>query len=490
MSPEVVILFIAGTLVVSAIFTKVCFKIGVPTLIFFLSIGLLVGAEGIVGLRIEDPHVCLIIGTFALSFLIFTGGLNSNLKEARPIIKEAMVLASLGVVITGAITGLAAVYILGFDLKNGLLLGAIVSSTDAAATFSILQSSGIKLKNNIGQLLEFESGSNDPFAYLLTFMAISLMTATAADTSSHFFVTLLQQLIIGGALGILLGFATPLIFDRVNFHQESLYPMFMVAIALLIFAATALIGGNGFLALYVAAVIIGNQQFYSKKRVISFFDGQAWIMQVILFVMLGLMVYPQELPGLALEGVALALIIIFVARPIAVFAILAFFKRPVKDMLFISFAGLRGAASMVFAIFPLIYNIPSGHIIFNIVFFIALISILAQGTLLPYAAKLLSLAEPYNDVVKLTSISRYIDEMEDLLMESSVHPESFAANKTLKELSMPDELRIIRIMRSTSRIMPGGDIVLHPYDTLLLLVHDNEKAKLVRELFGEPEHKD
>ena len=366
---------------------------GVPTLLFFLLVGILAGSEGLGGIPFDDPPLAQFIGIVALNFILFSGGLGTNFRTIEPVLRKGLALSTLGVLLTALSVGVFVHFLLGFSMPVGLLLGAIISSTDAAAVFSILRGRGIHLKGDLAPMLELESGSNDPMAYFLT---ISL-TAVVKEGSFHAGELLLlccKGFIIGALMGYATGRGSLWLINRIHLPNKGLYFVLLMALAFFSYAATEFVGGNGFLSIYICAVLLGSSDFVHKRILIQFYDGIAWLMQIILFLSLGLLVFPSRVWAVAGSGLLISAFLIFVARPIGVFGTLLFFPTDRRSKIFLSWVGLRGAVPIVFATYPLIAGLPESGLIFNLVFFIAVSSVLVQGTMLPAVARWLRLTVP------------------------------------------------------------------------------------------------
>ncbi|BAZ16631.1 Na+/H+ antiporter [Calothrix sp. NIES-4071] len=394
---------IAGTLLLASIFAnKAAIKFGVPALILVLAIGILAGSEGIGGIYFDDPVLTQMVGDVALTLILFAGGLETDWRQIRPVIYQGLILSTAGVAITAVMVGLFAWFILGsfssfnigfagINWQQGLLLGAVVSSTDAAAVFSILRASNLQLKGNLQPLLELESGSNDPMAVLLTTELIKILTTSNASFTS-LAVSLIQQLTVGMIIGYGGGRGIVWVLNNIRLTTQGLYPVATLALMLLISGVTTVFGGNGFLAVYIAGVVIGNLEFICRENIISFHDGLSWLMQIIMFLVLGLLVFPSQLLSISLIGLAIALFLIFIARPITVFLCLLPFNINSREKIFIAWGGLRGAVPIILATFPLAAGIADATQLFNVVFFVVLISVLAQGLSLAHVARLLQLS--------------------------------------------------------------------------------------------------
>ena len=360
-------LLIASILIfISLIAGKTSYKSGVPVLIFFLTIGMLAGSEGIGGIFFDNHAIAQAIGIIALNFILFSGGFETDWKSIKPIVWHGISLSTLGVLLTAIFVGFFIHAITDFTIYEGLLLGSIVSSTDSAAVFSILRSKSLALKGNLRPTLELESGSNDPMAYVLTITFTELIVNKNVSLVGMIPV-FFKQIIIGIALGFVIGYLGAKLFNRIRLDYEGMYPVLMISIMFFSFAATQFVGGNGFMAVYLAAVILGNQELIHKRQLIRWFDGIAWFMQITLFITLGLLVFPSRLLPIIGIGLGMSAFMILVARPLSVFISLIFFRGKRRGKWFISWVGLRGAVSIVFATYPLLAGVDI-HAVFKSLF--------------------------------------------------------------------------------------------------------------------------
>ncbi len=473
------ILLVGSILLIVSIFAgKTSPRLGVPTLILFLIIGMLAGSEGIGGIAFDNPRLTKFVGIVALNFILFSGGLETTYDSIRPILWQGIVLSTLGVLITAFSIGLFVCYISDFTLYEGLLLGAVVSSTDAAAVFSILRSKNIGLKNNLRPLLELESGSNDPMAYFLTIAIISLIQQPDESLLSiipHFF----RSLVTGAAAGLFFGYISKQAINRISLDFEGLYPVLLIGLQFATFSATDAIGGNGFLAVYLCALYLGNQDLIHKKTLIKAFDGFAWLMQIVLFLTLGLLVYPSEIVPVLGIGLLCSAFLILVARPLSVFTSLMFFRMKNRSRWFVSWVGLRGAVPIVFATYPLLEGIEKANLIFNIVFFISVTSVLIQGTTLPMVARWLHVIVP--DKVKQKSpLDIELNEgMKNLLVEIILPTGGGATGRKIVDLGFPKSTMIALIQRDGKYITPKGSTVLEAKDKLLVLADNRGSLEAV-----------
>jgi cell volume regulation protein A len=470
-------------LLISIIAGKTTHKLGVPTLIFFLIVGVLAGSEGIGGIHFDNAAIAQLIGITALNFILFSGGLDTNWQSIRPVIWRGIALSTLGVFLTAIAVGVFVHYVFGFTIFEGLLLGSIVSATDAAAVFSILRNRGVALKGYLRPVLELESGSNDPMAYFLT------ITLTGIVASGHASVpelvgSFLKEFILGGAIGFVMGRASVWLINNIKLETEGLYPVLTLGLAIFTYSVTHAIGGNGFLAIYLCAVIIGNSNMVHKRSLIKFYDGQAWLMQIILFLTLGLLVFPSRIMPLIGMGLLISAFLIFIARPIGVFASLSFFSSNTRSKLFISWVGLRGSVPIVFATYPLLAGIPKAELIFNLVFFISITSVLLQGTTLSYVAKLLHVTLPPKTKKRRGLDFELTDNIKSEMEEILITPGSAAAGKRIVELSTPATTNILAIKRADLYISPNGSTMLLANDILYVLAEDENALESMREVLG------
>ncbi|WP_458627320.1 potassium/proton antiporter [Winogradskyella sp. PC D3.3] len=483
LTTENILLIGSLLLFISIIVGKTSYKFGVPTLILFLAIGMLAGSDGIGGIRFDDPKLAQFIGIISLNFILFSGGLDTNFKAIKPILKEGLVLSTLGVFLTAATLGVFVWFVTDFTIYESLLLGSIVSSTDAAAVFSILRSKNLALKTNLRPTLELESGSNDPMAYVLTLACLSLVINQDQSISTMIFM-FFQQMILGGIAGFAFGKLSRIIINRIKLGFEGLYPVLVIALMFITFSATDFVGGNGFLAIYICAVYLGNQDLIHKSTILKMFDGMAWLMQIVLFLTLGLLVFPSQIIPYMGIGLLISVFLILVARPAAVFISLIFFKMKLRRRFYISWVGLRGAVPIVFATYPLLAGIDKANMIFNIVFFISVTSVLIQGTTLSLFAKWLNVALP-EEVKPIAENDRYILNLPKSAMEEIAIPQnSFAVDKRIIDLHFPKSAFIVMIKRNNKFVRPGGSTVIEANDTLVLLLDNEESLIEINKILG------
>lgn len=488
LSIENILLLGSVLMFISIVASKTSFRLGVPSLILFLVIGMLAGSDGPGGIYFNDPKAAQFLGVIALTFILFSGGLETKWESIRPVLKNGLALSTIGVLLTACMVGIFSSYLLDISWQEGMLLGAIVSSTDAAAVFSILRTRNIGLKGNVRPLLEFESGSNDPMAYFLTISFIYLLQNPEAN-----WWNLVPNFLKGMTLGALAGYGFGRlmlwIVNRIRLDAEGLYPVLIMSLVLFTFSFTDFLGGNGFLAVYVSAIILGNNSFIHKKSLIKYYDGQAWLLQIVMFLTLGLLVFPREIVPVMGEGIILSAFLIFVARPAAVFTALAFARDlNFRKKLFISWVGLRGAVPIVFATYALLAQVPHATDMFNIVFFISVSSVLVQGTTLTRMAHWLhvSVAEKLRRRFPLDVEWKEGEKSE--LVEFDLNPYAPAVGKRIVELKLPADAIIVLIHRKDKYINASGSTVLESGDHLLVMIDNKTSLHKVTQAFGSLPH--
>lgn len=481
--PSIELLMLIGSalLLVAILFSKVSSRLGIPALVLFLLVGMLAGSEGPGGIFFNNPQLVQSLGVIALSYILFAGGLDTDWRSVKPVVREGLALSTCGVAITALLVGWFVHTVMDFSWLEGLLLGAIVSSTDAAAVFSVLRSRNVHLRGDLKPLLEFESGSNDPMAVFLTVGMILLLTDPTAGL-----LTLLPlvvwQMSIGAGLGYLLGRGAVLLINRLRLDYEGLYLVLTLTLVALIYGLTSLIKANGFLAVYVAGITMGNSAFVQKKSLLRFHDGLAWLMQIVMFLVLGLQVFPSHLLPVISVGLLVAAFLMLVARPVSVFVSLFFSRLTLPEKGLISWVGLRGAVPVVLATFPLLAGVDKAEMIFNLVFFIVLTSALLQGSTIPLTASWLKLEAPPGSPSPLMNDGEGNPigpcALNSILLSSS----SRAAGKQLIDLHLPRGVLVAYIQRDGEFIVPGGGTVLNSGDRVHLLACDHDLPGL-RHLF-------
>lgn len=463
------ILFIGIVLFVAILASKMMYRFGVPTLIVFVTLGMLMGSEGLGGIEFDDYVFAGGIAEVALIVIIFSGGFDTSWGTAKKIAPLAAALSSLGTILTALFVGLFAHLALSLSLLEGFLLGSIVASTDAASVFAILKSKNLNLKEDLASTLEIESGSNDPFAYMLTILLIALIQGGAG----RFGWGLLLQLSVGAAVGLLIGYAGVWFLNKIHLAIDGLYIIIAASLMLLSFGLSEFAYGNGYLAVYLTGIVLGNHPVTHKVSLVRFFDGLTWLMQILLFFTLGLLVFPSQVLSVFWQGLAVAVFISFVGRPLAITLIMRAFKRPWKETALVSWVGFRGAASIVFAIYPLVAGLPSGALFFNIVFFVAFFSVLVQGTSLVPLAKKLGLTEKTGTV--LTTFTDYRGDTYADLVGVKIPKDSEVVGMSIMELDIPPQILIVMIKRGKAVVTPRGRTTLEAGDVLMLASDSKEE---------------
>ncbi|WP_292393303.1 potassium/proton antiporter [Methanoculleus sp. UBA303] len=469
---EIIFLGVSLLFLISIIANKFSERLGVPALLIFLVVGMLAGSEGPGGIPFDDPVIAQTIGVIALAYILFSGGLDTRWEQIQPVLWPGIALSTVGVVLTAVLLGAFAVLVLGLSPLTGFLLGAVVSSTDAAAVFSVLRMARARLQGNLRPFLEFESGSNDPMAVFLTTGIIALIL-TPGSSVLALIPMFVQQMVVGGLLGYGLGRFVVFLINRLKLESEGLYPVLSLSMVLLTYGLTATVGGNGFIAVYVAGLVMGNSIVVYKKSLIRFHDGIAWLMQIVMFLALGLLVFPSELVPVIVPGVLTAFFLILVARPVAVLLTLLPWKMPMNEKALVSWVGLRGAVPIILATYPLVAGVPDADMIFNIVFFIVLVSALVHGTSIPSVARWLGLAAPLQEKRKLSREFDVDPDTPSELIELVIPPDAPAVGKQVVDLGLPKGALIILMQKGDERFVPGGSTVIEAGDTLLLLTTDD-----------------
>ncbi len=466
--PAYVLIGVATLLLASVLASKISDRYGIPALLLFLALGMLAGSEGPGGIYFDDPGVAQAVGVTALMLILFAGGLGTDWREVRPVLRESLVLATVGVAVTAGIVGLAAHWLLGLPMRTALLLASIMSSTDAAAVFAVLRSKGVHLKERLKPLLELESGSNDPMAIFLTVGFIRLLTTPGLSPWSLLGM-FVQQIALGVALGYLGGRAMLWVINRVRLGYDGLYAVLSLALVTLVFGITDALRGSGFMAVYVAGIVLGHYPFVHKRSLIRFHDGLSWLMQIAMFLTLGLLVFPSHLLTVAGASLLVAAVLMLVGRPISVFLGMLGSSLGLRERVFVSWVGLRGAAPIILATFPLLAGIPEADLIFNVVFFVVLTSVLLQGTSIPLVARWLRVAAPPPADVRYPIALEPMAGLSSELKEIAVPADSRVVGQALVSLELPDDLLVILVARGDAFLVPSGRTVLQAGDRLLVL---------------------
>ena len=475
-----IILIGAVLIFISIILSRASSRFGIPTLLIFLVVGMIFGSYGL-GIKFYSAGIAQFIGMIALSIILFSGGMDTKFKEIKPILTQGIVLSTMGVLLTALITGFFIFWISGFQFTNiylplatSLLLASTMSSTDSASVFNILKTQKIRLKNNLRPTLELESGSNDPMAYMLTIALIQYINSSSlgiGNVVGSFFA----QFIVGGVIGFVVGKLSVKLINKVKIPYPSLYPLLLLSIILFTFAITDILKGNGYLAVYITGIIVGNQKIVYKKEISSFLDGLTMFAQLIMFLSLGLLVNPSELLDILPVGILIAVFMILVARPLSVFLCLAPFRKlGIKSKAFVSWVGLRGAVPIIFATYPVVANVEYSEQIFNIVFVVTLVSLIVQGMTITSIAKKLKLDLPLSE--KDSDFRVEIpEELNVHLKEIELTEEILNKGNTLQEMTLPERTLVMMIKRDIEFLVPNGQMELKEGDILLIISQDEQE---------------
>ena len=463
---EFILLAASGLLLLSVIASKAFGRMGIPALLLFLCIGMLAGSDGPGGIHFDNPWLAQSLGVVALTFILFAGGMDTEWGSVRRVLGIGVGLSTIGVAVTAGLVGWFATTALQMSWSEGLLIGAIVSSTDAAAVFAVMRSRYVSLRGSLKPLLELESGSNDPMAVFLTIGMISLITG-ASDSPLDLVPMFIRQMVLGGAIGYGVGKLMVLLVNRLHLEYEGLYPVLTLSLVLFTYSGSTWLGGNGFLAVYLAGLMMGNSEFAHKRSLTRFHDGVAWLMQISMFLVLGLQVFPVQLVPIASTGLLLALFLMFIARPVAVFATLAFTHLNMREKTMVAWVGLRGSVPIILATFPLLAEVPQALTTFHLVFFIVLTSVLLQGTSIPIVARWLAVDEPLTPRKESSPIWDAPTSLKSGLLEVQIPEHSWAIGQRLLDLGLPKGAFILLIARKGKCFVPDGTTVLHTNDSLL-----------------------
>ena len=444
-------------------FNKISFRFGIPTLFVFILLGMAFGSDGFARISFDNFALSETVCSVALIFIMFYGGFGTNWKMARPVARQSILLSTAGVFLTALFLGLFLFLLLQRELWLCFLTGSTLASTDAASVFSVLRSRKLDLKENTASILELESGSNDPMAYMLTLVCLSFLTGKADVGSILRLLT--AQLVFGIAIGVLCGLLSYRILKSVSFEVDGFDVIFIAGIALFSYALSAALGGNGYLSTYLTGIILGNVKMSDKKNIVHFFDGLTGLMQIAVFFLLGLLATPSLLPGVLVSAVSVFLFLTLIARPLAVKLLLLPFRASKGQSRLISFAGLRGASSIVFAIMA-VQTLKSDTRFFHIIFFVVLLSLLLQGSLLPAAAKRFDMIDLSNDVMK--TFTDYSEELPVQFIQLTLAEDNEWVGKRIFELSLPLQFLFLLIVRGEQKLVPKGSTLLEAGDSLIL----------------------
>lgn len=478
-SAENILLLGAILVFCSILISKTGHKFGIPSLLLFLIVGMLFGSDGL-GLQFGNAGQAQFIGMMALSIILFSGGVDTKIKEIRPVLTPGILLSTFGVLLTTILTGLFIFYIshwTGLDIHMSLivslLLAATMSSTDSASVFSILRSQKMNLKYNLRPMLELESGSNDPMAYMLTIVLIQLVgmaEASVVEIATNFAF----QFIFGGLAGFGIGKIMVWVNNKINLSNTSLYPILILSLVFFTFTVTDLLKGNGYLAVYIAGIVLGNAKIANRKETQTFFDGLTWLVQIVMFLALGLLVNPHELLSIAPTALLIGLFMMIVARPLSVvLCLLPFRNLPKRAWTFVSWVGLRGAVPIIFATYPVVANVEGADQIFNIVFFITLLSLILQGSTISALARKLHLDLPIEKTGNDFGVE-LPEEINSTLKDVTVTENMLASGDRLADMRLPKGTLVMIIKRGDEFIVPNGTVSLHVGDKLLLISENKQ----------------
>ena len=464
----------------SILISKTGYRFGIPTLLLFLLVGMIFGSDGL-GLQFNGAADAQFIGMMALSIILFTGGMDTKIQDIRPVLSQGILLSTVGVLITTLLTG-GFIYFLSINtstdismpLLTCLLLAATMSSTDSASVFNLLRSQKMNLKENLRPMLELESGSNDPMAYMLT---IALIQLIASGNDFHLSIVgrdLLIQFFFGGVIGFAFGKFGVWLINKIDLSNSSLYPILLLSLVFITFTVTDLLKGNGYLAVYITGVVVGNARLAYRKEINTFMNGLTWLVQIVMFLSLGLLVNPREMLGVAPVALLIGVFMIVVARPISVFAcLLPFRKMSNRARWFVSWVGLRGAVPIIFATYPVVAEVPGYNQIFNIVFFITLLSLVIQGMTIATGARMLHLDLPQEKEGNEFGVE-LPDEIDSQLMDQTLTPEMLAKGNRLMDMDIPRGTLVMLVKRGNEFIIPNGQVELQAGDKLLY-ISENKK---------------
>lgn len=477
------ILLIGAILIFCAIMiSKTGYRFGIPTLLLFLLVGMGFGTDGL-GLEFNSAKDAQFIGMIALSIILFTGGMDTKLRDIKPVMAQGMILSTVGVLLTTLLTGGFIFWLSGFSSMNiampiltSLLLAATMSSTDSASVFNLLRSQRMNLKENLKPMLELESGSNDPMAYMLTIALIQVIASGSGFDIGLLVKDLLVQFFVGGVMGYAFGRLAVWLINKVNLSNSSLYPILLLSLVFITFTITDLLHGNGYLAVYILGVIVGNARLVFRKEINTFMNGLTWFSQIVMFLSLGLLVNPHEMLGVSVCAMLIGLFMIFVARPLTVMlCLLPFRQMTFKAKCFVSWVGLRGAVPIIFATYPVVSEIPGSQVIFNIVFFITLLSLIFQGMTIAPVAKWLSLDLPEEKEGNEFGVE-IPEEIDSQLTDVTLTPEMLEDGNRLMDMNIAPGTLVMLVKRGSEFMIPNGRMELRVGDKLLY-ISENKKEE-------------
>ena len=472
------LLIIGAVILICILMNRFISKLAIPSLLIFIALGMCFGENGIFRISFENYEISEIICSACLIFVMFYGGFGTNFSTAKPVVVKSVLLSSLGVVLTAGLVGVCAHYLLNLPWLESFLIGSVVSSTDAASVFNILRSKKLALKFNTAPLLEIESGSNDPISYMLTVIFITLMTGE--EISIPWMLT--KQIVFGLVCGFLLGKISIWLMGRFSFLKEYEKTIFVFAIAIVSYALPSVIGGNGYLSVYLCGILLGNSKISQKRYLVHFFDVVTDVAQVIIFFLLGLLVTPANLPQVFLPALIITVCMTFLVRPVVITAILAPFRSSFRQIGVVSWAGLRGVASIVFAIMAVVNGLSLQHNLFNLVIRISILSISFQGTLLPWVSKKLKMIDQSDDISK--TFNDYQEDSDISFIKIHIEAGHSWENLPLKSITLPRDLLVVMIERDETSIIPNGDTIILRGDLLILAarVFEDRENVMIREV--------
>lgn len=464
----------------SILISKTGYRLGIPTLLLFLLVGMGFGSDGL-GLQFHSASDAQFIGMMALSIILFTGGMDTKIQDIRPVMAQGIMLSTLGVLVTTLLTGVFIYYLsftsmdISLSLLTSLLLAATMSSTDSASVFNLLRSQKMNLKENLRPMLELESGSNDPMAYMLTIALIQVVASGGELHLGEVGKDLLIQFFFGGVIGFAFGKFAVWLINKIELSNASLYPILLLSLVFITFTTTDLLKGNGYLAVYITGVVLGNSRLVFRKEINTFMNGLTWLFQIVMFLSLGLLVNPHEMLDVALVAVLIAIFMIIVARPISVFLCLLPFKgMSNRARWFVSWVGLRGAVPIIFATYPVVAEIPGSQQIFNIVFFITLLSLIIQGMTISTGARILHLDLPQEKEGNEFGVE-LPDEIDSQLMDQTLTAEMLKNGNRLADMDIPKGTLVMLVKRGNEFIIPNGQVELYEGDKLLYISENPKK---------------
>lgn len=486
LSIETLILITGILLLLGIASNKFSARMGVPVLFVFLIVGMLAGSEGIGGIEFENYSLAHGIGTVALCIILFDGGIRTPFRSIQSTWKPAGVLATVGVFITALITGLSASWILGLSILEGLLLGSIVGSTDASVVFSVLRGGSVHIRPKLANTLEVESGSNDPMAIFLTIGLIQVLTG-AVPLGVGLLVLFINQIVLGSVVGLFVGWVGSWMLKHIRLEAAGLYPVMATAFGLTAFGFSAALGGSGFLSVYLTGIVIGNRRPVFHRGILLFHDALAWICQILMFTALGILSFPSRLMEVAVPALAIAAVLIFVARPIAVFLCAAPFKIARQELLFLSWVGLKGAVPITLATFPMLADLRGASVMFDVVFFVVLVSALVQGWTLPTVARYLKLEVPTRLPPPVTLEISSLRNVDGDIVDYFVDEECRAAGTMIKNLPLPEGVVIALIVRDEQTILPQGRSTIESGDHVIVVLRPKVRS-MVDRVFAQRDH--